>query len=129
MSTFRYSGSAGETGPSILKINFYHFFKMKNQKLSLVADFGYFFDFVLKNVIGRPPGGVIQVISGSAVLYWVYNYLLDINNYRLNFFTLNFFSIVLTSRGRPISRGIKKTFCIKITGLRFTGLCTVEIGV
>lgn len=113
MSTFRYSGSAGEAGPSILKINFYHFFKMKNQKLSLVADFGYFFDFVLKNVIGRPPGGVIQVISGSAVLYWVYNYLLDINNYRLNFLiflTRKFFFIVLTSRERPISRGIKKTF-------------------
>ena len=117
MSTFRYSGSAGEAGPSILKINFYHFFKMKNQKLSLVADFGYFFDFVLKNVIGRPPGGVIQVISGSAVLYWVYNYLLDINNYRLNFlilFTRNIFLIFLTYRRRHISRGIKKTF-----GLRF----------
>ena len=94
---------------------------MKNQELSLVADFGYFFDFCFKKRDRFGRGGVIQVISGSAVLHWAYNYLLGVNNHRSNFlifFTLKFFFDFLTSNELQVSQKAKKIFCIKITGFR-----------
>ena len=75
-------------------------FLNENLKILIGCRFRLHRCFVLKNTIDCLAGPLFQVISGSAVLYWAYNYLLGVNNHRSNFlifFTLNFFLDFLTS--------------------------------